>query len=405
MINKLKKIILKEDNFIYKKFFAPVNNINKSTYQCAIYIDNEDYSSMLQLEKWFENNFFSKNEILIIVRLYSSSSKKVLHYLQENNYNFYGYKVIRTLNIDNFSIKYIFYLFNSFTNPVMIKNRDQQHIWIAHGESDKLASVNPMIRMYDFIFTSGDIAINRFLHYKIINECDVKNKIIRVGTPYLKKPTLDKKPNKKMKILYAPTWEGVETKQQYSSLDNDFALNTINSIVDKYKNADLYFMPHPSTGIKNKKYINYCKNLILENIQNKSFYVAQSKNSYIYTHISNLIHTDRYIKEFTNFEDFDLVITDISSIIANLIYYNVNYIVLVKNLIVKSHLSDDIKKDMPLLSLSSIVYENQLEKLLSVVNKELLIDKQGRFDKLISYESAKEDEQSLEYYINIMRNK
>jgi len=405
MIGKLKKIILKDNNIIYKKLFTPIQNTNKQTYSYAIYIDNEDYSSMIQLEKWFEYNFFNKNDILIIVRLYSSTSKKVLNYLQENNYNFYGYKVIRTLNIDKFNIKYIFYLFNSFTNPVLIKNRDQQHVWIAHGESDKLASVNPMIRMYDFIFTSGDIAINRFLHYKIINECDLKNKIIKVGFPYLAKPTLHKRTNSTMKILYAPTWEGVELQQQYSSLDNNFGLSALSSISDCYEDSQLYYMPHPSTGVKDKNYKSYAKNIIVNNIKNKNFYVVQSKNSYIYNDISSVINKDRYIEKLTNFEDFDLVITDVSSIIANLIYYKVNYIVLVKNLVVKSHLNNDITKDMPLLSLSSIIYENELNSLEKLINKEMLVNKQDKFDKLISYESPNKDEQNLEYYINLMSNR
>ncbi len=426
MLSFLKKLILKKNSYFYRYFLSPISNINGvknyikissyfirneganfSQFKYAIYFDNEDPAAILQIDKWFSQGFFEKNNTLVLFRIYSSSLQNHISFLEKNNYNFYGFRVLKYFELNSSQLKFIFYPFNSFTNPVLIKNRDIKHIWIAHGESDKLASVNPMIRMYDFIFVSGNISIHRLLHYKIINKCDIENKIIRIGIPYLGKLHLEKKVNSKMKILYAPTWEGVEVEQQYSSLENNFGLEVIKKINEKYKDSEVYYMPHPSTGIKNSSYIDHAKDIILKSINNKDFFVVQNKNSYLYNHILNIINPNRYLENITNFEDFDLVITDVSSIIANLIYYKVNYVVLVKNYVVEHHLSKDnnMIKDMPLLSISNIIYETQRETFQDIINQELKSDKQDKFNKLISFESDKKKEQNLEFYINIMSNR
>lgn len=422
MISIVKKYILKEDNFFFKQFLSPISNIksdknykklftyyimNKeasfSSFKYAIYFDNEDPAAVLQIDKWFSHNFFKKEETLILFRIYSSSLSRHINFLEKNNYNFYAFRVLRYFDVNKSHIQYIFYPFNSFTNPVIIKNRSIKHIWIAHGESDKLASVNPMIGMYDFIFTSGDIAVKRLLKFKIINTCDIENKIIKIGMPYLAKPLgKSKRIGKKKKILYAPTWEGVEKEQQYSSLENSFGLDVIKRINQIYEGFELYFMPHPSTGIKNHRYIDYVKDIIIENKNNDNFFFVQNKNSYIYQYTSHMVNKNKYFTSLDSFENFDLVISDISSITANLVYYKVNYIVLLKDLIINNYLNTDstLMEDMPLLSISSIVDENRQVNLESIIDNEYIASKQNRFDRLVSYESIDENNQTLDFYIN-----
>lgn len=428
MINKLKQYILKENKFLYELLVSPMSNIggiknykklflifyrNKkasfSNFKYAIYIDNEDPSSVIQLEKWFSQNFFKKSEVLIIFRIYSSSLDKYISFLENNDFNFYAYRVIRNFSLNNSKLKYIFYIFNSFTNPILIKNRDIKHVWIAHGESDKLASVNPMIRMYDFIFVAGQISIERLINYKIISKHDIENKIIRVGMPYLEKKNLLLKSvpqNKKTKkkILYAPTWEGVESEQQYSSLANNFGFNFFEDLKNILKSFELYFMPHPSTGIKKAEYVSYVRQFV--NNKQEDFYFIQNKNSYLYSQLADTIDKKKFIDKEPNFKEFDLVITDISSIVSYLIYYKVNYLVLVRTNTTQIYENDmnKLNKFMPLLSISNNIYESDIKILEETINRELNWNLEERFKKLVSYESEFSEEQKLEFYINLMEN-
>ena len=423
MIHIIKKILTNNNNFLYKYFLSPIsNNIDTKNYnftlsyplrykdstfpkfKYAIYFDNEDPAAILQVDKWFSQGFFTKNNTLVLFRIYSSSVKKHINFLENNNYHFYAYRVLKNLDLSKSNIKFMFYPFNSFTNPVLIKNRSIKHIWIAHGESDKLASVNPMIRMYDFIFAAGDISIERFLHYKIINSLDIEKKVIKVGIPYLNAPNLKLPQRNNMKILYAPTWEGVEINQQYSSLEDNFGLNIINKLNTIYPKTSLYYMPHPSTGIKISSYIEDTKNIILKNKYQKDFHLIQNKNSFIYPYLADIIKPQNHISTAVDLQQYDLVITDISSILANLIFYKVNYLVLVKQQVEKYHLNNnsDMKKDMPLLSLSTIIYENQIDSLKDKITLELTSKKDLKYNKLISVQPQNNHEQSIDYYIKIM---
>lgn len=395
-ISKLKKVLTQSNGFLYKHFLSPIVKIEDKknyirifginflfykmptkTFKYAIYIDNEDEAFVLQLEKWFLNDFFKKEEVLIVIRNYKLIKNSIIEYLETQGYNFYIYRIIRNFDISIFEIKYIFYIFNSFTNPVVIKDRTFKHIWIGHGESDKLASVNPMIKMYDYIFVAGDIAIKRLLAFNIINRCDIDSgKVIKIGLPYLKPVKVKKKSNKIKKILYAPTWEGIEKEQQYSSLNNNFGLKIINDFLINYNDNDieLYFQPHPSTGIKDSTYITYINNFIEKFQKYKDFYVLVSENSFVF----GKIKTDRILNSTNEYSEFDFVFTDNSSIIANLIFYKVNYLVLLdkKNM--------NLKKSF-LLSISSIVRDKK--ELIDIVSMELKVDKDKRYLQVVNKEN------------------
>ncbi len=396
IIGKIKSCLSNKDSLIYKSFLAPVikvedsknyrlfgkylyiNSSNiKKTFEYAIYIDNEDVSSLLQLEKWFINSFFDKNNTIIIVRKYSKNILEIIEYLEQNGYSFYIYTVLKNIDISSFKIKFIFYLFNSYTNPVLVKNRAFKHIWIGHGESDKLASVNPMIKIYDYIFVAGDIAIKRLQIYNIINRCDIYNgKVIKIGMPYLKKEEMKKKSINDIcdikNILYAPTWEGVENEQEYSSLKNNFGLKILKQLIQINNNLKISFKPHPSTGIKKPEYISYV-NAIKEEFSGITIYL--DKYSFLY---SKLKDKTMIVNDFNGYTNYDLIITDNSSIISLLVYHKLNYIVLVnKN-------SYDVET-LPLLSISTLINDNVKDiDITHSIKKELISDKMKRFSQVVA---------------------
>ena len=398
MMNFLKKIILEQEGFIYKYLLSPISLINNNKnytnifsyiirndiayfahYKYAIYFDNEDPSAVLQIDKWFNNNFFNKEDTIVLFRIYSSSLVQHTRFLEKNKYNFYAFKVLKYFDLSQSNIKYIFYPFNSFTNPVLIKYRNIKHIWITHGESDKLASVNPMIKMYDYMFVAGDVAVKRLKAYSIVNECDMKNnRVIKIGLPYVKKTQIKSSVKELKKILYAPTWEGVETEQQYSSLNNNWGIKVLEEFLTEY-DVEISFQPHPSTGIKNKKYIKYVNNVINTFKNSKNFTLIIDKNSFIYNYIQCNNISDSNIE----YSEFDFVFTDNSSIIANLIFYKMNYLVLLNNKNI------DFKRAF-LLSISSILTKR--ESLFNIINKELGMDKKLRYSQVIDdkYSTLKE---------------
>ncbi|MDP4360951.1 hypothetical protein QR510_30430, partial [Escherichia coli] len=71
--------------------------------------------------------------------------------------------------------KIVFYLFNAQSNCRIVANRNLIHVFVTHGESHKLASVKPIIRIYDYVVTSGDVGIDRYLKSGIFTPFDIRN--------------------------------------------------------------------------------------------------------------------------------------------------------------------------------------------------------------------------------------
>lgn len=91
------------------------------------------------------------------------------------------------------------------------------HVHINHGESDKISMVSNQAKAYDRIFVAGEAAVLR--HRAALMNFD-ESKLVRIGRPQLDltfKPSLP--PSSRRTLLYAPTWEGENEPNNYTSVD------------------------------------------------------------------------------------------------------------------------------------------------------------------------------------------
>lgn len=356
-------VVHKNYRWLYKYFFGypsgtPAREIF-SQYKYAVYVDSPDQSSLLQIYKWFEYEFFKKDDFIIIFNQHTKSRSAFIRSLEKNNFNFVS--IIDFNNLDIGSLKYIFYPFNSITNPYFIYERSAKHIFIAHGESDKAASVNPMVRMYDAVLVSGNIAKQRLIATQIFSEAELNSRVLAVGTPYLGclSPQAEKKKNAEL-VLYAPTWEGASRHQLYSSLDNRLALRCLDLLIEQDQNIKaIDIRPHPSTGIKDKRYLLWLDQLIEELVQ-KDIVVRLllEKTSYLYRVIESSDEHQKLSSYIVltgplEVETYRMVVTDVSSIVACCVYHLVPHIVIVK---------EEEHEKYPTLQCALIYYSDMAEK-------------------------------------------
>lgn len=153
------------------------------------------------------------------------------------------------------SKKVVFYLFNAQSNCGIVSRRDLTHIFVTHGESHKLASIKPIIRIYDFVITSGQVGIERFLKSHIFNDSNIKdeNRVIPMGNTFIGQPSYEYQKDSST-LLYAPTWEGGVPSENYSSIGEQAKNSLINIIQDNniYK---VYIQLHPNLGHRDEIYI------------------------------------------------------------------------------------------------------------------------------------------------------
>jgi hypothetical protein len=109
------------------------------------------------------------------------------------------------------------YVNNSVHNFHSLMQRHMLHVHVNHGESDKVCMVSNQVKAYDRVFIAGEAARRR--HRAALMEFD-ESALVPVGRPQLDlRPAPVLPPSPLRTILYAPTWEGENASNNYTSVD------------------------------------------------------------------------------------------------------------------------------------------------------------------------------------------
>lgn len=226
-----------------------------------IYIDTRIRGAIDQLIGYFQTNVFNSNDCInVLCKYYKDISSYIERGFSKNNIPFRFIKTNQDMQlVDN---KVVFYLFNAQSNCRLVANRELTHIFVTHGESHKSASVKPILRIYDFVITSGQIGVDRLLKASIFSIDDVVNgqKILTLGDTFIGKNQFVYESNSEG-LLYAPTWEGGVPSENYSSLAFDPSQRII-KIANEKKVSKIFIQSHPNIGHRDPKYFVLLKQLV-----------------------------------------------------------------------------------------------------------------------------------------------
>ncbi|MGQ4268157.1 glycerophosphotransferase [Nocardiopsis changdeensis] len=135
---------------------------------------------------------------------------------------------------------------NTGKNIHMLRNPMIKHVFIGHGDSDKIASVNPFSKVYDEVWTAGRAGLDRYVRAQVGVRTD---EIVEVGRPQLDAIRTDTAPNAVRTVLYAPTWEGWTDEPGNTSL-TDAGPTLIARLLKAEPGVRVLYKPHPFTGIR-----------------------------------------------------------------------------------------------------------------------------------------------------------
>jgi len=155
------------------------------------------------------------------------------------------------MNMDLSTVRVCLYPANVGKNIHMLRVPTMKHVFIGHGDSDKLASVNPYSKVYDEVWTAGRAGRDRYA----LADVGIRDEdIVEVGRPQLApiRSWTGTTKNPIPTVLYAPTWEGWDDNPGNTSL-----LLAGENIVRRLLTADspvrVIYKPHPFTGIRSAK--------------------------------------------------------------------------------------------------------------------------------------------------------
>ncbi|SOD86656.1 CDP-glycerol glycerophosphotransferase family protein [Streptomyces sp. Ag109_G2-15] len=158
---------------------------------------------------------------------------------------------VHLMNLDLSTVRVALYAANVGKNIHLLRVPTMKHVFIGHGDSDKLASVNPYSKVYDEVWTAGRAGRDR---YAIADVGVRDDDIVEVGRPQLAPiQSWQGVPEGRIAtVLYAPTWEGWDGNPGNTSIVLA-GENILSKLVQADPPVRVLYKPHPFTGTVSKE--------------------------------------------------------------------------------------------------------------------------------------------------------
>jgi len=151
------------------------------------------------------------------------------------------------LLVEEQPLEVILYVNQNTRNFQMMRYADRWHVFINHGESDKMYMTTNQFKTYDFALVAGDAARARLS--RALWAYDVEERTIPIGRPQADHFDGDPpyRPDGRTVVFYAPTWEGDRPAASYGSIvSHGEAL--VRRLIETGRHRVVY-RPHPRSGV------------------------------------------------------------------------------------------------------------------------------------------------------------
>jgi hypothetical protein len=158
---------------------------------------------------------------------------------------------VAVMHADLFSARVALYPANTLKNMHLLREPAIKHVFIGHGDSDKVSSINPFTRVYDEVWVAGRAGRDRWARARV----GVRDEaIVEVGRPQLDSvhPVGSAALPARLTFLYAPTWEGWNDDKFFSSITRMGPL-LVRALLDMDPAVRVIYKPHPFTGARDPR--------------------------------------------------------------------------------------------------------------------------------------------------------
>ncbi|MFJ4224627.1 CDP-glycerol glycerophosphotransferase family protein [Microbacterium sp. NPDC089695] len=149
-------------------------------------------------------------------------------------------------------IRVVLYVNQNTRNFQMFRYGRRWHVFINHGESDKMYMTTNQYKAYDYALVAGQAARDRLS--RTLWDYDIDRRTIEIGRPQADhySGALPYSPDERTVVLYAPTWEGDRPSAHYGSIathGEQLAAAVLTSTSHR-----LLYRPHPRSGVVDSEY-------------------------------------------------------------------------------------------------------------------------------------------------------
>ena len=144
------------------------------------------------------------------------------------------------------------YVNQNAKNFQMMRYGRMWHVFVNHGESDKMYMTTNQFKAYDYAFIAGDAARARL--EAVLWDYDLDRRAVPIGRPQADhaagRPPFE--PDGRIVVLYAPTWEGDRPAATYGSIATH-GVQLVEALLASGRHRVVY-RPHPRSGVVDRDY-------------------------------------------------------------------------------------------------------------------------------------------------------
>ncbi|WEK62677.1 MAG: CDP-glycerol glycerophosphotransferase family protein [Candidatus Microbacterium colombiense] len=220
-------------------------------YQVAVYFA-DGAVNMYQMRQWYRPlATLAQHRPVVVLARHATGAERLL---EEDGPPVAFVPTVRDLErfIGTQDIRIVLYVNQNTRNFQMFRYGRRWHVFINHGESDKMYMTTNQYKAYDYAFVAGQAARDRLS--RTLWDYDVDQRTIEIGRPQADhySGTLPYTPDERTVVLYAPTWEGDRPSAHYGSITSH-GETLVNRLLATGQHRVIY-RPHPRSGVVDESY-------------------------------------------------------------------------------------------------------------------------------------------------------
>ncbi|MEV4478316.1 CDP-glycerol glycerophosphotransferase family protein [Micromonospora coxensis] len=225
------------------------------------------------------------------------------------------------MNLELGSVRTALYAANVGANIHMLREPGTKHVFVGHGDSDKQASVNPYSKVYDEVWVAGLAGRERYARAGVgVRDED----IVEIGRPQLAGVHTfgAESAQRPFTVLYAPTWEGWLDDDPYHTSLVLMGERIVKGLLTTSPAVRLIYKPHPLTGSRSKE-----AKAVHERLVALIRAAGGDTDATSLDGPGHRVVTGRVPALFDCFNQTDLLISDVSSVVSDFVQSQRPYVV------------------------------------------------------------------------------
>ena len=232
--------------FGVRELIAERGPLPENRYRVGVYFADSDVN-IYQMRQWYAPlRELSKTHPVLLIARHPAGAKLLM---EESGLDVAFTQKVTDIEklLEQQPLEVVLYVNQNTRNFQMMRYGRRWHVFINHGESDKMYMVSNQYKTYDYAFIAGNAARERL--DRVLWDYDLDSRTFSIGRPqtdHLRgEPPFA--PDERTVVLYAPTWEGDRPAASYGSVASH-GEDLVRKLLETGRHRVVY-RPHPRSGV------------------------------------------------------------------------------------------------------------------------------------------------------------